>query len=284
MPDFAIADPHLHVWDPGRLRYPWLEAVPALNRSFTLADYDEALGPVRVERAVFVQCECDPAQYQEEVQWVTELAELDGRIGGIVAWAPLEKGEAARDELRLLARNPLVKGIRRIIQFEPDLEFCLRPEFVRGVQMVEGFGWAFDLCIDWRHTANTIRLVEQCPGVRFVVDHIGKPDIRGRRLEPWRGEMERLAAFENVHCKVSSLATEADHANWTVDDLRPYVDHIFACFGYERTMFAGDWPVSSQAASYPVCVETLEALVPNASRGELARLFRENAMEFYGLG
>jgi len=280
---FPIVDAHVHIWDTARLRYPWLDAEPALNRTFLMADYDRALGRLEVEAAVFVQCECEPAQYREEVGWVSGVASAEPRLRGIVSWAPLEKGAAAEEEIRALGANPLVKGIRRIIQFEEDLEFCLRPDFIAGVRLLAGYGLPFDICISHRHTANVIRMVEQCPDVRFVLDHIGKPDIRGGRLEPWRSQIRTLASFPHVQCKVSSLATEADHARWTLDDLRPYAEHIFECFGWERVFYGGDWPVSSQAATLPRCVETILALAPGAAEGQLRRLFRENARAFYRL-
>ena len=283
MLDFEIVDTHLHLWDPGRLCYPWLDQVPFLNRPFLLPDYRQACGDIRVERMVFLQCECLPAQYRQEVEWVTTLAQIDPRIQGIVAWAPLEKGEAVEEELAALARNPLVKGIRRIIQFEDDPEFCLRPDFIQGVRLLPRFGFSFDICVADHQMPAAVRFVEQCPEVSFVLDHIGKPCIREGLMEPWKSALRALSEFPNVHCKVSSLATEADHRNWTPAQLRPYVDHVFECFGFERTFFGGDWPVAAQAASYPQCVSTLRDFVKGASPAQLRQLFHDNAIIFYHL-
>ncbi len=283
MLNFPIVDTHLHVWDFDRLRYPWLADLPMLNRTFLLDDYNEACGPVKVDRMVFVQAECDPAQFKEEAAFVTELAQTDGRLQGIVPWTPLERGDAVRSILEEFAENKLVKGIRRIIQFEEDLEFCLRPDFIKGVQMLAEFNLTFDICIADFQTANTTRFVKQCPNVQFVLDHIGKPNIREHKLDPWRAQFKALSELPNVYLKVSSLATEADHQSWTREELRPYVDHIFQCYGFERTMFGGDWPVSSQAATIPECVETLEWLLLGCSEDELKKLFRENAIKFYKL-
>jgi L-fuconolactonase len=280
---FPIIDTHLHLWDITHLDYPWLKDVPYINRSVTLADYNAACGPVKVEKMVFMQCECKPSQYTQEVAWISELAKKDKRLQGIVSWAPLEKGEAVRSEIKALKKNPLVKGIRRIIQFEDDLKFCLRPDFIAGVRLLAEYGLTFDICIDHRHTANTIRLVEQCPDVRFMLDHIGKPDIKGKRTEPWKSEIKELSAFSHVYCKVSSLATEADHERWTLDDIAPFVEHIFDCFGTERTVWAGDWPVSSQAAAIPVCVETTEHFLRGVGEEEKRRVFYDNALSFYRL-
>jgi L-fuconolactonase len=281
MPAFPIVDTHLHVWDLGRLRYPWLAGVPKLNRNHLLDDYRRACGPVQVAKMVFLQCECDFSQFQAEADWVTELAAVDPRIRGIVPWAPLEKGDAAEADLARLAANPLIKGIRRIIQFEADPEFCLRPDFVRGVQLLARHGLSFDLCISHRQLANTLKLVRQCPNVRFVLDHIGKPAIKDGLLDPWRAELRALATFPNVWCKVSGLVTEADFERWTDADLRPYLDHVFDCFGFDRVMFGGDWPVSTQATDYPRWVQTLDTAIAGASPDEQHRLYVRNAEHFY---
>ncbi len=281
MPDFPIVDTHLHLWDLSRLRYPWLASVPALNKNHLIADYRRACGKVEVAKMVFLQCDCDPTQFQAEADWVTEVARTDPRICGIVPWAPLEKGDAAGPALAQLASNPLVKGIRRIIQFEADQEFCLRPDFVRGVQSLHGHGLSFDLCINHRQLANTIELVRRCPDVSFVLDHIGKPDIKSGRLDPWRAELRELAQFPNVTCKLSGLVTEADLAAWKPADLQPYIDHVMACFGVDRVMFGGDWPVSTQATDYPRWVTTLDAALKGSSRDELQKVYVRNAEAFY---
>ena len=283
MLDFPLIDTHLHLWDPGHLRYPWLDDLPMLNKPHLLADYNRAVGSVQVEKMVFLQCEADFAQFMDEAAWVTSLAQVDPRIKGMVPWAPLEKGDAARADLEKLADNPLVKGIRRIIQFEDDLEFCLRPDFVRGVQALTDYNLSFDICINHMQLANTIKLVAQCSQVSFILDHIGKPDIKNQIFEPWRREIKALAGFPNVWCKISGLVTEADHANWTRDNLKPYIDHVIACFGFDRVIFGGDWPVATQATTYPRWVATLIWAVGGSSEAEMRKLFHDNALEFYRL-
>ncbi len=283
MIDFPIVDTHLHLWDPSHLRYPWLDEIPMLNQPHLLADYARATGSVQVEKMVFLQCEADFSQFMDEAAWVTALAKEEPRIAGLVPWAPLEKGDAARDALEELAANSLVKGIRRIIQFEADPAFCLRPDFVRGVQALADYGLSFDICIDHTQLANTIQLVAQSPNVQFILDHIGKPDIKAQLLDPWRQEIEELAALPNVWCKISGLVTEADHANWSRADLKPYIDHVIAAFGFDRVLYGGDWPVSTQATTYPRWVETLAWAVGDASATERRKLFHDNAIAFYRL-
>ncbi|NLF00484.1 MAG: amidohydrolase family protein [Anaerolineales bacterium] len=283
--DFPIVDTHLHVWDTGLLRYPWLDDVPLLNKPYLPDGYRKACGPVEVEKMVFIQAEVDFSLYMEEAAWVTKLAkEMDPRIEGIVPWAPLENGDAARPALAKLAQNPLIKGIRRIIQFEPDPEFCLQPDFVKGVQALPDYGLHFEICIVHTQMTNTIKMVEQCPGVTFILDHIGKPGIKDHLLEPWKQDLKTLSEFPNMWCKMSGLVTEADHKRWTKEDLKPYVGHVIECFGFDRVMYGGDWPVAYQATEYPRWVETLEWAVSGCSDGELRKLFRENAIAFYRLG
>jgi L-fuconolactonase len=277
-----IIDTHLHLWDPARLPYPWLSGEPKLNRPHLLEDYRQATAGLPIEKMVFVQCEADFAAYRKEVDWVTEQAQQDTRLQAIVAWAPLENGEAARDALAELKTNPLLRGIRRIIQFESDPGFCLRPDFVRGVQLLADFDLHFEICIkgddQW---TNTLKLVQQCPGTRFILNHIGKPFIKEKRLEPWSCHMRELATFPNVSCKLSGLANEADWANWQPADLRPYLDHTMKCFGVNRVMFGGDWPVCTLATPYRRWAETLWQASSRLTEKERCGVFHDNAAAFY---
>ena len=284
MIDFPIIDAHLHLWDIKHLSYPWLHDVPVLNRNFLLDDYKKATKNYTIEKMVFMQCEVDTSQYQKEVEWISFLSKNeDSRIKGIISWAPLEKGEAVREDLEYLKKNPLVKGIRKIIQFEPDVEFCLNPDFIKGVNLLAEYGFSFAIGISYVHNKNILKFIEKVPEVKLILDHIGKPDIMGGKLDPWRDEIRQMSTFPNLYCKISSLATEANHKTWTIDDLRPYVDTVFESFGFNRTIFASDWPVSTQAASFDTCVRTIEELVSGASQTELRKLFHDNAIDFYSI-
>ena len=281
MPSFPIVDTHVHLWDIERLSYPWLASVPAINKNHLVEDYRRACGSVQVAKMVFVQSDCAPEQALAEAEWVSGLARGEPRLRGMVARASLEQGDAVQPHLEKLVALPLVKGVRRLIQGEPDPEFCLRPDFVRGVQLLHAHGLSFDLCIKHPQLANTIRLVRQCPDVRFVLDHIGKPDIKAGRLDPWRAELRELARMENVWCKLSGMVTEADHAKWTPAELRPYIDHAVECFGFGRVMFGSDWPVSTLATDYPRWVATLDDAVRGCSAAELEQFYVRNAETFY---
>lgn len=280
MPGFPIIDTHLHLSDPARISYPWIKSAPVLNRPFTIDDYREACGDVEVEAMVFMEVDPYVDDRQEEIDFVCEVAETEPRLKGMVAQAPLEQGAAIRPELENLANNPLIKGVRRLLQDE-DVDFCLGTSFIEGVRQLPDFGIPFDICIYHRHLANVVKMVQQCPDVQFILDHIGKPGIKDGLLEPWKSDLKNLAALPNVMCKISGMTTEADMENWTRDDLRPYFDHVIECFGFDRVVYGGDWFVASLATTYPRFVETLDWAVAGCSDDELKKLYRDNAQKFY---
>lgn len=284
MPDFPIVDSHLHLWDPRRFRMLWLDGNANLDRPFGLAEYRAATAGIDVGAMVYLQVEVEPAYALLEAQWAAERSLEDPRLRGIVAWAPVEHGERVRSFLdALVAVGPRLKGIRRIIQSEPDPGFALRPDFVRGVQILAEYGLSFDLCPYHPQMPAIVELVRRCPEVSFILDHIGKPSIRDRLLDPWRAQIRELAALPNVICKVSGLVTEADRRHWTPQDLRPYVEHVLESFGEDRVAFGGDWPVVTEAAAYRRWVETLDALTAGLSSAAKRKLWSENARRFYRL-
>ncbi len=284
MPAFPIVDAHLHLWDPRRFRMPWLDGNSLLDKPYGLAQYREHTAGIDVAAMVYLQVEVAPPYALLEAQWAVAQAEQDGRIAAIVPWAPLEDGEHARSFLAALqALDPRIKGVRRIVQDEPDPTFCLRPGFVRGVQLLPEYGFSCDLCIRHPQLAATVELVRQCPQTSFILDHIAKPNIKDRLLDPWRSEIRELASLPNVLCKVSGLATEADAQGWTPDDLAPYLAHVLESFGEDRVVFGGDWPVVLGASSYRRWVETLDGLTAHLSPQAQRKLWAENARRFYRL-
>jgi L-fuconolactonase len=275
-------DAHIHFWQPARLRYDWLVNVPAINRPYEPADLLQAAEGLPLEGIVFVQADCVAADGLREVAWVSELAQEEPRIQGIVAFAPLEQGASAAAYLTELGNYPLVKGVRRLIQDEAA-DFAIQPDFVSGVQLLANFDLPFDLCIRHHQLEATIALVQQCPDVRFVLDHFGKPDIKGHLMEPWATHLAQLAELPHVSCKLSGLVTEAEWQTWTAADLQPYIDHALTVFGPERLMFGGDWPVSELATSYSRWVQTAEAALTHLTEAERDRIFYTNARDFYRL-
>ena len=277
-----VIDSHVHFWEPEYLRYAWFDDLPPLNRAYRPEHVPAQGTSWKVDALVFVQADCAAGQGLLEVDWVTSLGAGDPRIRGIVAFAPLEKGRGARPILEELSQRPLVKGVRRLIQSEPP-GFSVQPDFVLGVQLLAEYDLSFDLCIRHFQMPEVVRLVRQCPGVSFVLDHVGKPDIKRGLRDPWRKDLAELASLPNVRCKLSGLVTEADRQRWKTADLEPYIDHVLQVFGPDRVMYGSDFPVVTLAATYPQWAETLLEATQSLSHTEREKLFYQNAAEFYRL-
>lgn len=283
MPEFPIIDAHVHLYDVKRLSYGWLENVPAINRSFGLADFDAARGPVAIEKLVFAEVAVDPGLHLGEAKFIQELADSDTRLAGSVAHAPLEKGAIVEADLEQLAALPSVRGIRRLIETERNPAFVLEPPFIEALRLLPKFGFTFDICV--KHWALTygIELARRCPEVTFVLDHIGKPDIKNGLRQPWWGQIAEIAALPNVVCKISGVITEADHKSWKAADVKPYVSRVIEVFGFDRVMYGSDWTVSELTHRYPQWVAILDEIVAGASMEERRKLYRDNVTRVYRL-
>ena len=278
---FPIVDAHVHFWNPAKLNYPWLASVPALSRTFLPENYSAATKTANVSTMVFVECGCAAAQSIDETNWISELAARETRLKGIVAQASVELGAQVMDELTKLAKNPLVKGVRRNLQAETDPYFCLQPNFVTGVHALAKFNFTFDLCIVHSQLPAVTQLVARCPEVFFVLDHCAKPAIRDKNLNPWRQHLRELAALPNVACKISGLVTEAHPVRCGALDLQPYVRHALDCFGFDRVLFGGDWPVCNLASSFENWLAALNAILTDEPETNLKKLFQTNAERIY---
>jgi L-fuconolactonase len=283
MPAFPIVDSHVHLYDIDSLSYGWLDSVPKIKKSHGLEEFGQAIGPVEVDGLIFAEVAVDPGLHLKEAAMIQAIADRDSRLCGIVAHAPLEKGAAVEADLVALKQNRNLCGIRRLIQGEPDPGFCLAPAFLEGLRLLPRFGLTFDICVKSWALAYGLELARRCPEVSFVLDHIGKPDIRYGLKEPWWSEMRELARLPNVTVKISGVITEADHAAWKPDDVKPYVAHVIDCFGFDRVMYGSDWTVSELTHRYPDWVAILDEVVAGASQADQKKLYRETALKTYGV-
>ncbi len=278
----SIIDAHVHLWNPAVFNMPWLEDVPPLRRPFRLQEYHEQTRRHPVAGFVYVEVGVDPRQALREANHVVELAREEPRLQAIVAAAPVEQSDVLDGHLKALAAlSPLVKGVRRNIQDEAEPDFCLQPNFVDGVHLLAEYGLSFDLCIRHWQLRSIVELVRKCPDTRFMLDHLGKPDIKLHVLDPWREHLAQLAALPNVWCKISGLITESDHQHWNPDDLAPYIAYALQVFGEDRAVFGGDWPVLLLATSYDRWIETLDSLTRHLLPAAKNKLWAENARRFY---
>ena len=284
MPNFGIIDTHVHLWDPRQLSYDWLRGNALLDRPYLTEDYRAACGDIDVAAMVFAECLVSRGQFEAEVRFVEEQALRDPRIKAIIARASLEEGAEILPFLqRLKDTTPLLRGIRRIVEFEPELDFCLRPAFIEGVKLVGALGLSFDMCVNCRHMEYVLRFVDLVGDVPLMLDHCGKPAIREGHMEPWRRQMRALAAYPNVMCKLSGLPGEAHHDSWTEAQIHPYIDAVVEAFGFKRLVYGGDWPACLPATAIPEWVTLLDRSFSGVPLRDLMRFYRENAIDFYRL-
>ncbi|RAJ10248.1 amidohydrolase family protein [Arenibacter echinorum] len=282
--DLALVDTHIHIWDIKELTYPWLEKMqPIVNQTYLMPDYDKAIGNQEVEAMVFVQCECKPEQFLEELHWVQNIADADMRLKGIIPWAPLHTGSAVEPILQVFKKDSRIKGVRQIIQFEDDPNFCLKPDFIRGVQLLGEYGLHFEITIDPSHFLAVMNLMEKCPDTRFILDHIGNPNIDKQQLKPWKGLIKNFADSGSHYCKFSNFLGNANLENWKMDDLKPFSEVVIESFGPDRLIWGSDWPPLLRAASWKTWLQVSDELTKGLSEQERKLVFKENAIQFYRL-
>jgi len=272
-------DAHQHFWRYDPVEYGWIDdSMSALRRDFLPLDLEPLMRRAGIEACVAVQAR----QSLDETRWLLSLADAHPFIAGVVGWVDLQSPDVTRD-LESLARHPKLVGIRHIAQSEPDDRFLLRPAFLRGLERLEEFGLAYDVLIYSRHLPVAAELAQRLPRQRFVLDHLAKPDIRGCEREAWARDLRALAAQANVAAKLSGLVTEADWTDWTSEDMHPYLDIAFECFGSERLMIGSDWPVCTVAGTYERTMAVVINYLAQRSSHERDAVLGGNAVRFWNL-
>ena len=248
-----------------------------------MADYLEAAHGLEVAKTVHLEADVDEPYMLAETQHLLELSgEPDNPLEGVVACARPEDTDF-RSFVEKIVGHPKLKGIRRVLHTQPD-ELGQQPIFIKNIATLADYGLSYDICVLDRQLPIAINLVRSCPDVTFILDHCGVPRVKDRILEPWRRDIAELANFPNVNCKISGLVAYADPANWTAEDLRPYVDHVLSCFGWDRVIFGSDWPVCTLSATYREWVSALRGITQSAGESNQQKLFYYNAIRIYRLG
>jgi L-fuconolactonase len=276
-----MIDAHQHYWNPARGDYDWMpKDDPTLARPYGPADLAPQLATHGIAGTVLVQA----AATIHESEYLLGIADATPGVLGVVGWVDFERpGDQA--ELERLAQHPKFKSVRPMIQDIPDDDWMLRRDVQWGFEAVAGLGLGFDALGFPRHLKNFLTILKRHPSMRVVVDHCMKPQIRDHSSESfrfWADGMARIAGETGAFCKFSALVTEAN-ADWTVADLRPYVEHVFEVFGPARIMWGSDWPVCRLRCEYARWRETAEELTEGLSETERARVFGGTAAEFYRL-
>lgn len=270
-------DAHQHFWNPARGDYDWMPMDnPVLARPYGPPDLARHLADHGIDRTVLVQA----AATVNETEYMLGLADATPHIAGVVGWVDFERPED-RAALERLAAHPKFLGVRPMIQDIEDVDWMLRPDVQWGFEAVTELGLCFDALGFPRHLENFNTLLRRHPKMRVVIDHCMKPQIGAGPggFDQWAGGMSRLAET-GAYCKFSALVTEAK-ADWTVEDLRPYVAHIFTAFGPERIMWGSDWPVVRLRCEYDVWRAAAEELTAGLDAAGRARVFGGTAAEFY---
>ncbi|HEY6445392.1 MAG TPA: amidohydrolase family protein [Acidobacteriaceae bacterium] len=274
-----MIDAHHHLWQFNDRDYVWMSgAMGSLRRDFLIPDLEAVAQESGVTGTIAVQAR----QSLTETKWLLDLAAQHPLVRGVVGWVPLCDA-LVEAELESLARNQQLRSVRHVLHDEPDDFYMLREDFNRGVGLLRSFGLAYDILIFERHLPQTIEFVDRHPEQVFVVDHIAKPRIRERVVSPWRENITELAKRENVFCKVSGMATEADWGAWSIEQMRPYFDTVLAAFGPRRLMFGSDWPVLTLAGTYRRWVDSFRSFIANLSADEQREISEGTAQRAYRL-
>jgi len=274
-----IIDSHHHFWKYDPIDYDWIDdSMKMIQHDFLPEDLKPVLSGVNVDGVITVQAR----QSVEETDWLIGMADQNKFIKGVVGWLPLAH-QNIEALLEKYCQSKILKGVRHVIQGEPDAEFMLRKDFNHGISLLKRYSFVYDLLIVERQLPAAIRFVDEHPEQIFVLDHIAKPLIGSNRLSPWRENIIELARRENVCCKISGMVTEADFKKWTPEQLEPYFKIVIDAFGPGRLFFGSDWPVCLAATTYTAWKDLVYSNIKYLSQSEQAQIMGNNAIAIYRL-
>lgn len=272
-------DAHQHFWKYDPVRDSWIsEAMSVIQKDFLPSDLKPLLEKNGIEGCVVVQSD----QSEQENAFQLLNAEENDFIKGIVGWVDLQD-RMVEDRLAYYKDFRKLKGFRHILQGEPVRDLMLKPDFKRGIGLLNKYGYTYDILIFPDQLGFARELISEFPDQKFVLDHIAKPYIKFKKISEWKSDIKQLAKYENISCKISGLVTEADWQNWTKNDIRPYLDVVVEAFGTKRIMYGSDWPVCLVAASYDEVLGIVTDYFSSFSKHERDLFFGYNAIEFYNL-
>lgn len=272
-------DAHQHFWSYNPSDYSWIgKKEGVLKQDFLPLQLKDELQKVKINGCLAVQAN----QSEKENEFLLSLANKYDFIKGVVGWIDLVSPNV-EDRAKHFSKDKKFKGVRHILQSEKDEMFMVRPEFRRGISCLEKFNLTYDLLVYYHQLPVAITLVEQYPSQKFVLDHIGKPDIKKGSLGSWKKDIFKLASYQNVYCKLSGLVTEANWQDWSYQTFVQYMEVVLEAFGINRIMVGSDWPVCLLAANYTEVIEVAEKFFQNFTNEEKDKVFGKNASEFYNI-
>jgi len=269
-------DAHQHFWKYHAETHAWInESMEVIQKDFL----PEQLGPLLVENGIDGCIAVQADQSLEETKFLIELAEQNTWIKAVIGWIDL-KAVDIEDQLIYWKQKPILKGFRHILQSE-EPEFMLSSEFLRGIAALQKMNYSYDILIYPHHLPAALLLVKQFPEMRFIIDHMAKPNIKDKQISKWQEGIEKLGQQKNVFCKISGLVTEANWKNWEAADFEPYLTVIKKAFGMDRLIYGSDWPVCLVASGYKEQYAIYKQCFSDSSSLEIENLFGGNAKRFY---
>lgn len=275
-----LIDSHHHLWKYSAEQYGWInDQMSVLKKDFLTPELNQIASDSGVDGFVSVQA----SQTIAETDDLLAIAAGEPLIKGVVGWVPLASATVA-DDLDKYADVKMLKGVRHVVQDEPDLEFILGADFNRGVSLLHERGLVYDILIFAKQLTPSIEFVDRHPDQPFVLDHIAKPTIRSSEFHSdWESGIRDLARRENVTCKFSGIVTEVQDETWNTDTVRRYWDVSLEAFGSKRLMFGSDWPVCLLRSGHKQWLDTVRELASTLSAAEQADFFAGNATRAYSL-
>jgi L-fuconolactonase len=272
-------DTHQHYWKYSKQEYPWIgPGMEPLAQDRLPADLKPLIEEMGIGGTVAVQAR----QELEETDALLKMADENDFIRGVVGWVDLRSPQV-EEQLDKYQEHPKMVGVRHVVQDEPDERFVLGEEFLRGIGKLKQYNLVYDILIFPNQLPANIEMVEKFPDQVFILDHIAKPYIKDKRISPWDSDIKKLAAHENVSCKISGMVTEADWKNWKSEDFKPYMEVVLEAFGPERLTIGSDWPVCTAAGDYKSVVSIADDFIGQLSEDEQKAVWEENPVRIYGL-
>jgi L-fuconolactonase len=272
-------DAHNHFWKFDPVRDSWItEEMDVIRKDFLPKDLLPVLQQHGFDGCIVVQS--DQSEKENDLQ-LQHAMQYDF-IKGVIGWVDLQHPEV-EERLAHYRSFPAMKGFRHVLQGEEDRALMLRPAFQNGIRLLQQFGFTYDILIFPDQLKYAAELADAFPGQKLVIDHIAKPAIKTGNSSHWQKDIENIAKWENVFCKISGMVTEADWKQWKKDDFTPYIDTVVNAFGTKRIMYGSDWPVCQVAASYGEMLGIVQQYFTQFSAEDQAAFFGGNACSFYNI-
>ena len=269
-------DSHQHFWEINKFNYSWMDQKSPLRKDFVPNDLEKLIKENHIDKTIIVQAE--PST--EETYWLLEMAENYDFIAGVVGWVDLTDPKIEKT-LNILQENQFFKGVRHLWETDEDPEWIINSGAIRGLKVIAERNLTFDFLARPNNLIYIPKIMNLVPNLRAVLDHIGKPEIAEKKIQPWLNDIRKISSIDNVFCKLSGMITEANQKNWRVEDLKPYVHHVLSLFGADRIMFGSDWPVCTLAGQYKDVKNSFDEILKDLDLKSKNKIFGENASKFY---